>query len=356
MKFINSILAVILLIAGMWGIAYMVENDMVQEFLSENGNDDNDDDDDEEQRIHIIGGYKAVKLDEQQLKNAGLSSERLSSMEFRAEFTAYAEVIDVAPLVNLKTEYSNLHAEKRILQNVLKNLRANLTRAQALHKARSLSTRELEQHRATVENKNAELNAITTRIENLRYRINSDWGEAIGSLLLDPDKEPLFNRLAMHEDFLIMLSLPKDMTLSSTDQKVYVNHVNRRDGAVVATYVDQARHAGNPLYGESYIYLASSEKMRPGMRLFAWIEETDETLTGLFVPENAVVWYANDPWIYIQHDRDTFIRKPLADAKRVENGWLLSNGIDRNELVVVRGGQTLLSEEFKWAIPDEDAD
>lgn len=356
MKFINSILTVILLIAGLGGIAYMVENDMVREFLTENGANDNDDEDTGEERIHIIDGYKAVKLDDEQLENAGIQSEQLSVMEFRPELSAHAEVIDIAPLVNLKTGYANLHAEKKILQNALQNLRANLARAQALHKARSLSTRELEQHRAAVDNKNAELDAVLTRIDSLAYRIKSDWGEVTGSMVLDADKEPLFNRLAMHEDFLVMLSLPKNMTLTGTDQNVYVNHVNRRAGAVSATYLDQARHAGNPLYGESYIYLVSSEKLRPGMRLFAWIEETDETLTGLFVPEKAVIWYANDPWIYIQHDRDIFVRKPLAGAKRVENGWLLNNGVDRDDMVVVKGGQTLLSEEFKWAIPDEDAD
>ncbi|HKK15912.1 MAG TPA: hypothetical protein VJ981_04340, partial [Gammaproteobacteria bacterium] len=227
---------------------------------------------------------------------------------------------------------------------------------EALHKARSLSTSELDIRRANFEEKAAELKAMSTRIENLAYKARSEWGDIIASMMLAPDREPDFNNLAMHRTSLVMLSLPKNRTFNPSGQDVYVGYTSKRDDAVLASYLDESRHAGNPLYGESYIYLVESDKMRPGMRLFAWIEESEEALTGLFVPESAVIWYANEPWIYIQHDRNVFVRKPLANARKMENGWFLTSGVENNDMVVTSGGQTLLSEEFKWAIPDEDND
>ena len=92
------------------------------------------------------------------------------------------------------------------------------------------------------------------------------------------------------------------------------------------------------------------------MKLFAWVEEGEQEAEGLFVPESAVVWYANNPWIYIKRD-DLFIRKPIKDARKINGGWLMQNELlTVDDLVVTKGGQTLLSEEFKWAIPDEEDD
>ncbi|HSR63096.1 MAG TPA: hypothetical protein VLN56_06790 [Gammaproteobacteria bacterium] len=357
MKIINALLVLIVLIVGIAGIAYLMKTGIVEELVTENtANGDDDDGTPEEDRIHIIGGYKAIELDEEQLETVGLSTARLTGMNFRPEFSAYARVVDIAPLVSLRTEYKNLRAEKKIVENALQSLRANLRRARALHEARSLSTRELERVRAEVDQKIVELNAMNTRIESLVYKIHSEWGEVIGDIALNPEKQAAFDRLAMHRDALVMLSLPKDKTLTNTGQGVFISHTSHREDAIPSTYIDQAKKAGNPLYGESYFYLLESGKIRPEMRLFAWIEESDETMTGLFVPEEAVVWYANKPWVYIQHEDNLFIRKPLSNAVKIEKGWFLSDGIGADDQVVVSGGQTLLSEEFKWAIPDEDAD
>lgn len=358
MKSINFLLAIIVLFAGIAGIAYVVKNDMVKQFLEDETATDNDDEeaDSGRDRIRIIDGYKAIVLDEEMLRSAGLATEQLASRSFRPEFTTYAEVIDIDPVVTLKTEYVNLLAEKRVLQNAVKNQREILERAEALHKARSLSTSELDLQRANYEQKTAELHAMSTRIENLGYKVRSEWGDVIGDLILKSDREQEFNRLAMHRTSLVMLSLPKNRTFNPDSQDVYVSYNSKRDNAVRAVYLDDARLASNPLYGESYIYLVESEKLRPGMHLFAWIEETEEAVSGLFVPGSAVIWYANEPWIYIQHDGNVFVRIPLTNGRKMENGWLLTNGIEKNERVVTRGGQTLLSEEFKWAIPDEDND
>jgi hypothetical protein len=93
------------------------------------------------------------------------------------------------------------------------------------------------------------------------------------------------------------------------------------------------------------------------MKLFAWIEESGVNIEGLFVPESAVIWYANQPWIYLVQDDELFIRKPLSDVRKINDGWLLKDdSLIGGDLLVTKGGQTLLSEEFKWAIPDEDDD
>ena len=148
----------------------------------------------------------------------------------------------------------------------------------------------------------------------------------------------------------------KNKTLINPQQKVFVNNRNQRQTAKQVSYLDQARQISNPLYGESYIYLLDMQKLSAGLRLFAWIEEEGKSINGFFLPETAVIWYANEPWMYIRYNDDMFVRKPLGSARKLTNGWLFEESQMNDILVITSGGQTLLSEEFKWAIPDEDDD
>jgi hypothetical protein len=318
---------------------------------------DEEEHDDDDSKVFVVDGYKALQLDEETIDASGIKSAKAERVSFNSEIIAYAEVIDVAPLVSLKTEYETALAEQNILINDLHNHNKILKRAEALHKAKSLSARDLDKSRADRDLKSSQLSAINTQLASIKYKVKSSWGDELASYLLDENKRSEFDLLASNQEKIILISLPKNKTLESKQQNVYVSYVNQRELAIKASYLDDANHVSNPLYGESHLYLIESEKIRTGMKLFAWLEENTDEIEGLFIPESAVVWYANEPWIYIKQGEELFIRKPLDDAKKISKGWLLENeGLISDGLIVVHGGQTLLSEEFKWAIPDEDDD
>jgi len=334
-----------------------LDGDLISEFISADEVQEEDyDDEDGEERIYVVDGYKAIRLDKEVIDTSGIKSEILTSMTFKPEFSAYAEVINIAPLVSSRTEYTNLLAEQKILQNDLHNHHQILKRAEALHKTNSLTTRELEKVRADYDLKYYKSNAMKTRLENYTYQLKSTWGEVISSLILDQKKQPEFDKLASNQASLILLSLLKNKSLINPQQKVSVSSRNQREMAKQVSYMDQARQISNPLYGESYIYLLDMQKMSAGLRLFAWIEEEGKSINGLFLPKSAVIWYANEPWMYIRHNSDLFVRKPLGSARKLASGWLLEESQMNDTRVITSGSQTLLSEEFKWAIPDEDDD
>jgi hypothetical protein len=360
---IKSFLVFIVIFLTIFLIVWTMDMDggLINDFVVNNENHKNDDssgrDHISEQKIFIVDGYKAIQINEEIIVASGLEFGQLEAMSFKPEFIAYAEVINIEPLVSLKTEYQAILSEQKILQYDLYNHNKILKRAEALHKAKSLSTRDLEKNRADRDLKASQLNAMNTRLTNYEYKVKSLWGDALASFILDQEKQTYFDELASYNKLLILLSLSKNQTLANQQQKVFVSNINQRETALTVSYLDQAKHVNNPLYGESYIYLLDSQKLRAGMRLFAWIEESSNSVEGLFVPESAVIWYANAPWIYLKHGEDLFVRKPLGNARKVNKGWLLEDeSLIVNDLVVTRGGQTLLSEEFKWAIPDEDDD
>jgi len=333
------------------------DSDLISDLIVNDNADENDDEEDEEERILIIDGYKAIALDEEVADASGLKFEPLKSISIRPEFIAYAEVIDVQPLVSLKAEHQNLLAERKVLQNDLNNHNKILERAEALHKAKSLSTRELEKLRFERDQKSSELNAVNTRVNGFVFKAKSSWGDKLSKLIFDKEQQGAFNEITAQQKALILLSLPKSESLDYQNQAVFVSGLNKRETAQKTLYLEQAKEVNNPLYGESYFYLLDSQKVRSRMRLFAWVEESGNISEGYFITDKAVVWYANEPWVYVKHGEEFFIRKPLGKAKKIDNGWLLEDKLlIGNDLVVTEGGQTLMSEEFKWAIPDENDD
>ncbi len=335
------------------------DNDLINSILVNDDAAENDDgvQDDEGEKISIIDGYKAIEIDEKIAEASGLKFESLKSISISPEFIAYAEVVDVQPLVSLKAEHQVLLAERKVLQNALYNHNKILERAEALNKAKSLSTRDLEKSRFERDQKASELNVVNTRVNGFVFGVKSNWGDILSSLILDKERQDEFAEVAMEQKALILLSLPKGKFLDHENQRVYVGALNKRELAQEISYLDQAKQVNNPLYGESYYYLLDSRKVRSGMRLFAWIEESHNISEGYFITDRAVIWYANEPWIYVKHGEELFIRKPLGEAKKIDDGWLLEDKIlVGDDLVVIEGGQTLLSEEFKWAIPDENDD
>jgi hypothetical protein len=351
-------LTVICLMAFLFSQTTDLGSDLPDKFISKSEARNSDDKDiDDRTKVIIVDGFKAIQLDEKIIATSGLEFEAPKNMSFKPEFIAYADVVDIKPLVSLKTERQVMLAEQKILQNDLTNYNKILKRAEALHKVKSLSTRDLEKNRADRDLKAFRLSAMNTRLNSFEYKIKSFWGETLARFILGQDKEQVFDALASYKTSLILLSLPKNKTLEHLKQKVFVSNVNRRETARAVTYLDQAKYINNPLYGESYFYLLESKKLRAEMHLFAWIEEGEQSMEGVFVPESAVIWYANEPWIYLKHDEAIFVRKSLGDARKVNNGWLLKDDVlIDSDLIVTRGSQTLLSEEFKWAIPDEDDD
>lgn len=356
---IKSFLVLVVLSLAAFLIVQIVDNNVIRELISseELHDDDMDNEQTEEEKVSIINGYKAIKLDNDIIIASGLAFEKLKSMTIKPEFMAYAEVVDISPLVSLKTEYDDLIAERNIVQNALSNQNKILERAEALHKAKSLSTGELEKTRADRDQRVAELHAYNTHVNSFIYNIKSSWGEQLANLILDKERLDEFDLLAAYQKSLILLSLPKNKMLNYQQQNVYASDLNQRETAQAVAYLDRAKKVNNSLYGESFFYLLESEKVRAGMRLFAWIEETENKVEGYFIPDNCIIWYANEPWIYVKHGADLFIRKPLGTARRMDDGWLLETDLlAADELLVTKGGQTLLSEEFKWAIPDENDD
>ena len=82
--------------------------------------------------------------------------------------------------------------------------------------------------------------------------------------------------------------------------------------------------------------------------------------TGVIVPHEAVVWFANQAWVYQKVGAEKFIRRLISTEVEIESdaisGWYNTAGLAANDEVVNSGAQLLLSEELKYQIKNENED
>ena len=110
------------------------------------------------------------------------------------------------------------------------------------------------------------------------------------------------------------------------------------------------------LSGETWYFLNKTAHLREGAQLQVWVPNSDTALSGVIIPYQSVIWYAGQPWAYLQLDKQRFQRISLIDDIESVAGVFLQHGIYPGDEIVSAGAQTLLSEEFKWQIHDEDDD
>ena len=329
-----------------------------QQRFSEDAGDDHDDDNDDKviAKQQLVDGSLVVRISADTQKLAGIKTILSENISIQSEDRAFATVIDIQELLLKRADYREAIAERQITNTSLRNSSKLLEQLKVLHKeATNISKRELQQATAVWEEQRARIQAINIRLQNIRENMVQKWNTEITELALKDNSE-LFDRLVNRKDYLILMTLKANQHLSADTAFVFVNKTDDRANARKAYFISAASFSDTTLQGETYFLRANAEKIRVGMRLYVWLPDTGFSGEGVNIPDQAVVWYAGKPWAYVQVDDELFSRRSLLDPIETDSGWLVKDNFKIGEQIVVSGAQTLLSEEFKWAIPDEDDD
>lgn len=315
---------------------------------------DEDDDDDEKDGNNLQP--MTVILDDDIIGYAGIETTPVIEKLFFSELMAYATVVDTRDLLRWRSRINQLQSTVRVAQVGERAAKQELDRLRKLSKnTGSVAGKNVNYADASWQEARANLQAARFQLDDAKIELFQSWGNPIANWVLEnPSKE--FDRLVSREDTLILVSLPVDASLSADVSMIRVSREGDRDAARKAYFVSPAYLATQQIQGETYYFRISTGKLRLGMRLDAWIPQNDEPRTGFHIPEQAIVWYAGQPWTYTQQDEATFKRRALADGDIVVGGIFIESGFEAGEKLVVSGSQMLLAEEFRWQIHDEDDD
>lgn len=318
---------------------------------------DDDDDDDALSRLHQRDGLLGIILSLETQRISGVQVQEMVAANYRRELRAVAEVVDIRQLLTLRSQVNVLRAEQAVAAIALTRSREAYERLKLLHADNAnISARQLEEARAELQSAEARYDASRQQLQDLQFEAGQTWGTTLVDAIF-ADQSALLTELKQQQSVVLLLTLTRETGLADQGRLIYVSQTDDRRDARRAQWLSAAPRTDPRLQGETHYFKAPAKGLRIGQRINAWVPLTDELETGVWVPNSAVIWQGNLRWIYRREGADFFYRQALSDAVRVGDDWFVpASEIAAGTPVVTRGGQMLLSEEYRWQIPDEDDD
>ena len=289
----------------------------------------------------VVDGLTMVRVDVATQQRSGIAVQPLIATAHRGETTVYGQVLDLQPLLELRTRHDAAQAELIAAQAAAAASRAEAERSRTLYDdQRNISLKAYQAAQAGAAVDEAKVRAAEFSVRNVQSAARQQFGLTLAASAFDPHS-PLFSRLLEHQEVLVRVTLPPGTSQQPPREiEVQSSGSTRSSGSLVSP----AAQADSGLAGSSLLYRVSAP-LPTGASVVAYLPTSTQLTQGVLVPSNAVVWYAGQPWVYVQTDPARFARRPLGPADEVGGSYFATKGLRAGERVVTSGAGLLLSEE-----------
>lgn len=304
--------------------------------------------------VNLING-KPLVIEKKVQRQSGIETITVAPATYQAELIAYGKVLNIQSLLDLRILFYTALSEQSIADAAFNLADKNLNRLQNLHRQKAVSSRKLLAQTSRWQTVRAQLDAATTRLQGIRESARLNWGNELADLVLIA-KSPLLTDLVNQRQSLLLVSLAPGQKLPANTNTIAVADTGQRQQAVQASFIGAAPQIDSLSQGKSYFFKADSPSIKTDMRVTAWIAQSEQPMSGVFIPSTALIRYLGQSYVYIQIDEEKFSRRIVPHFIPSDHGLFIQYGIRPGEIIVAVGAQMLLSEEFRSQIPDEDED
>lgn len=290
--------------------------------------------------LSVVDGVTMIQVDVATQRRSGIIAQPLAAATHRGETTVVAQVLDLQPLIDVRSRRDAAQAELIAARAAAGASREEAERSRALYEDhRNISLKTFEAARAADRADQAKAAAAELSVRNIEAGARQQFGRTLAGAAFDPHS-PTFERLLARQDVLIRVTLPPEAgTRAPGEIDVQASGSARAPGSLVSL----AAQADPGLAGSSFLYQVPTP-LPAGASVVAYLP-TSRPAQGVLVPSSAVVWYAGQPWVYVRVGAARFARRPLGAADEVETGYFVAQGMKPGERVVVTGAGLLMSEE-----------
>ncbi|MCU1291486.1 MAG: metal transporter [Bryobacterales bacterium] len=285
-----------------------------------------------------------------------------------------ADVGSIQPLFT-PGESVGLSTQLATAQSDVKSAKASLATAQsAYERARVLNAdqqnvadRVVQEALAALESNRARYAAATAteRVLNSSLQagrpLRTERSGEVAEILVQPGESvqagaPIL-RVAKFNHLLARISVPvgEQVAPGSSSARIVPagsedNPALRADRIAISAAVDPNAQ------GTSFLFrlLSTSFGLRPGAAVTAYIPSAASARRGIVIPQSAVVRVEARPYVYLQTGPASFERRPVSISNPREDGYFVTSGFASGDRTVTNGAQTVLSEEFKSQMRDEE--
>lgn len=286
---------------------------------------------------------------------AGIETQPLEAVQQQPEFLAYGTVLSLEPLLQLRQQFLAARTQQDSAKARYTEAHLNLSRTKDLHDQDIVSTRRLQEQQAQWQADKANLDATGYQQQAILTTSRLEWGEPLTDWFIQtPGKAAA--QFLNHGAQLLQVTLPANLHLDPAIRSIVIDERGQRNHATQATLISASPRIDPVSQGERYFFKVEGRRIPFGAQVTAWIASDTKQTTGVFVPESALVWHLGQTFVFIKTADDEFSRKALPELMPVGHGYFVKGSLQAGEEIVIRGAQTLLSQELKSLIPSEDND
>lgn len=276
----------------------------------------------------------SITLSAAQQSRLGVMTLPLSAYETTQTLTAIARVLDVGPLAQLDADIASARAKARASAQIS----AQLEQLVAANQAASRQEFETARAQAVADREQSRL---------LERRLALEWGPDIATWS-SAKREALLADIAANRTSLLRVDAPghdalaaAGVSLKMPDQKpIPATHM-----LGTAAGVDPDMQTIGAL---ALVAGTQARSLRPGLLVEAELD-TGQRLTGVLLPDAALVRVAGASWAYVQTGPESFQRRLVSNDHILPAGRLVTDGFTAGEQVVASGAGALLAVEYAAA-------
>ena len=305
-----------------------------------------------ENESFVLNGNR-LSLSEKTQKLIGLKVQNINSKvyAFNREFPGM--IMPVTELIEAQRDTKILNLAISETSSRLNQRKQDLSRILNLFKAgKKASSRQLELAELEVKESEKVLKELIEEKEFLKLQIKADWSENISELLGSENRNfiSILNKKTQIARFAI-----REKKIQIKNTKWWVNKVGENsNNRIKARLMGSAGSTVIGDIGEAWLVESKSLNL-PSNSPVLVIAESSRKLEGVEIPADSVVRYAGKSWVYLQTQSDEFERRNISENFPTSAGFFTTELIKDN-IIVTAGAQTLLSEELKHLITNENED
>ena len=289
----------------------------------------------------VIDGVTIVRLDAATQLRSGLVVQPLVAATRRGETLAYGQVVDLQALIELRARHDVAQADLIAARSAASVSRAESERSRALYEdQRNVSLKVYQAAQATERTDQAKTEAAELGVRNLEASAGQQFGPTLAGAAFEPHSAA-FQRLLAHQDVLVRVTLQLASGVRAPSEiAVQASGGPRVPGSLLSP----SAQADPGQVGTSFLYRVP-RSLAAGAPVIAYLPISATAVQGVLVPATAIVWYAGQPWLYVQKGPTDFARRPLESAGDADGDYFVPAGFKSGERVVTSGAGLLLSEE-----------
>ncbi|MEY2151155.1 MAG: hypothetical protein EPN68_06200 [Rhodanobacter sp.] len=283
-----------------------------------------------------------VTLPAASVNASGITTVALQATKQTTQAQATASVLDPQPLLALAVQLQAAHANAMAAAVAAHSAHAEAKRSAALyHDGENTSLQQVQAAEAAAAQAQAQQRIAQAQEAAARSSARAQWGASLASLAA---RGPLALKVyADGHSALLAVVLPAGSP-APTGDSIEMSLPDR--GPLSAHLIGASPRADPVVQGATFFYRADGTGLRTDQRLTVTVPLGGAAQSGVTVPAMAVIWYAGQPWVYVETAAGHYQRRPLRVDARDASGWFEASGFRAGERVVVRGGELLISQEL----------